>query len=37
MSDNGRRYELHEAVFENDLMRVAAALRMHDVAQKDVH
>ncbi|CAL1269088.1 unnamed protein product [Larinioides sclopetarius] len=37
MSDNGRRYELHEAVFENDLMRVAAALRTHDVAQKDVH
>ncbi|GIX81657.1 ankyrin repeat domain-containing protein 13C [Caerostris extrusa] len=37
MSDNGRRYELHEAVFENDLMRVASSLRTHDVAQKDLH
>lgn len=31
------RYELHEAVFKNDLKRVAASLRTHDVGQKDVH
>ncbi|XP_054710438.1 LOW QUALITY PROTEIN: ankyrin repeat domain-containing protein 13C-like [Uloborus diversus] len=37
MSDNSIRYELHECVFKNDVRKVAASLRTHDVAQKDMH
>lgn len=37
MSDNNFKFELHESVFKNDVRKVAARLRTHDIAQKDVH
>lgn len=36
MSDN-LKFELHESVFKNDVRKVAARLRTHDIAQKDIH
>ncbi|KFM57253.1 Ankyrin repeat domain-containing protein 13C, partial [Stegodyphus mimosarum] len=37
MSENSIKYELHESVFKNDVRKVAANLRTHDVGQKDMH
>lgn len=36
MSDN-LKFELHESVFKNDVRKVAARLRTHDISQKDIH
>lgn len=37
MSDNNIKFELHESVFKNDVRKVAARLRTHDISQKDAH
>lgn len=40
MSENLKsfmNFELHESVFKNDVRKVAAKLRTHDIAQKDIH
>ncbi|XP_035232177.1 ankyrin repeat domain-containing protein 13C-like isoform X4 [Stegodyphus dumicola] len=37
MSENSRKYELHESVFKNDVRKVASTLRTHNVGQKDMH
>ncbi|KAF5284253.1 hypothetical protein FQR65_LT00253 [Abscondita terminalis] len=37
MADLNEKYELHKAVFENDLKSLSRLLRKHDVAEKDKH